>query len=156
LLKKLVPELFQRRSRKAWFSLAPPPTYICMGAPMTFPLSQRALKLTSSAIREILKVTERPEVISFAGGLPSPATFPVDRIRKRCCEILKTAPTPALQYGPTEGYAQLREWIAARHRARGANVTAEQVLVTTGSQQGLDLLGKTLIDVGSKVLVETP
>jgi 2-aminoadipate transaminase len=123
---------------------------------MTFTLSQRALKLTSSAIREILKVTERPEVISFAGGLPSPATFPVERIRKHCEEILTSAPTPALQYGPTEGYAQLREWIAQRHRARGANVTAENVLVTTGSQQGLDLLGKTLIDVGSKVLVETP
>jgi 2-aminoadipate transaminase len=123
---------------------------------MTWILSQRARKLTSSAIREILKVTERPEVISFAGGLPSPATFPVERLRAHCEHILRTAPMPALQYGPTEGYAQLREWIAAHHVARGCNVTAAQVLVTTGSQQALDLLGKVLIDPGSRVLVETP
>lgn len=118
---------------------------------MTWTFSQRAQKLTSSAIREILKVTERPEVISFAGGLPSPATFPVERMRKACNDILTTAASPALQYGPTEGYLPLREWIAARH-----NVSAANVLVTTGSQQGLDLLGKALIDPGSRVLVETP
>jgi 2-aminoadipate transaminase len=119
-------------------------------------LSQRARKLTSSAIREILKVTERPEVISFAGGLPSPATFPAERLRQHCDAILRTAPAAALQYGPTEGYSPLREWIAARHSARGAKVSAANVLVTTGSQQALDLLGKTLIDTGSRVLVETP
>lgn len=118
---------------------------------MTWTLAQRAQKLTSSAIREILKVTERPEVISFAGGLPAAATFPVARLRQCCDEILSTSPAPALQYGPTEGYLQLREWIAQRH-----NVPVGNVLVTTGSQQGLDLLGKTLIDVSSKVLVETP
>src|SRR5262245_18651862 len=123
---------------------------------MTWTLSERAQKLTSSAIREILKVTERPEVISFAGGLPSPATFPVDRIRRHCEEILTSAPTPALQYGPTEGLTPLREWIAARHTARGAHVSPAQVLVTTGSQQALDLLSKVLIDTGSRVLVETP
>lgn len=114
-------------------------------------LSQRAQKLTSSAIREILKVTERPEVISFAGGLPSPATFPVERMQRACHDILSTAPNPALQYGPTEGYMPLREWIGARH-----DVSPERVLVTTGSQQALDLLGKVLIDPGSRVLVETP
>jgi 2-aminoadipate transaminase len=118
---------------------------------MTWTLSQRAQKLTSSTIREILKVTERPEVISFAGGLPSPATFPVERLRRCCDDILNVNPSAALQYGPTEGYMQLREWIAQRH-----GVAAKNVLVTTGSQQGLDLLGKVLIDVGSKVLVETP
>jgi 2-aminoadipate transaminase len=123
---------------------------------MTWIFSERARKLTSSAIREILKVTERPEVISFAGGLPSPATFPVERLRQHCQGILTSAPTPALQYGPTEGYTPLREWIAARHAARGARVNPSQVLVTTGSQQGLDLLGKVLIDTGSRVLVETP
>ncbi|HEY8540344.1 MAG TPA: PLP-dependent aminotransferase family protein [Steroidobacteraceae bacterium] len=114
-------------------------------------LSQRAQKLTSSAIREILKVTERPEVISFAGGLPSPATFPVDRLSAACQEVLAKAPSAALQYGPTEGYLPLREWVAARHA-----VDVDNVLITTGSQQGLDLLGKVLIDVGSRVLVETP
>jgi 2-aminoadipate transaminase len=118
---------------------------------MTWTLSQRAQKLTSSTIREILKVTERPEVISFAGGLPSPATFPVERLRRCCADILHANPSAALQYGPTEGYMQLREWIAQRH-----GVAAKNVLVTTGSQQGLDLLGKVLVDVASKVLVETP
>lgn len=127
-----------------------------MTGPITWTFSQRARKLTSSTIREILKVTERPEVISFAGGLPSPATFPVDRLRKACNDILASAPSPALQYGPTEGYLPLREWIAARHSTGGVRIDVNQVLVTTGSQQALDLLGKVLIDVGSRVLVETP
>src|SRR5687768_4771461 len=118
---------------------------------MAWTLSQRAQKLTSSAIREILKVTERPEVISFAGGLPSPDTFPVERLRVHTQRVLQDQPTAALQYGPTEGYMALREWIAERHHSSPANV-----LVTTGSQQALDLLGKVLIDAGSRVLVETP
>lgn len=123
---------------------------------MTLTLSQRAQKLTSSAIREILKITERPEVISFAGGLPSPDTFPVERVRASTETILKTAPVPALQYGPTEGYLPLREWIAERHSTGSVRIDPADVLVTTGSQQALDLLGKTLIDPGSRVLVETP
>lgn len=123
---------------------------------MTWTLSQRAQKLTSSAIREILKVTERPEVISFAGGLPSSATFPVARLRECCDEILRTDSAAALQYGPTEGYMPLREWIAQRHSNEGVQISPQDVLVTTGSQQALDLLGKVLIDPGSKVLVETP
>jgi 2-aminoadipate transaminase len=123
---------------------------------MSWTFSQRAQKLTSSAIREILKVTERPEVISFAGGLPSPATFPVERIRQACNDILASNPSAALQYGPTEGYLPLREWVAERYSNNGVNVSVDQVLITTGSQQGLDLLGKVLIDVGSRVLVETP
>ncbi|SEL05300.1 valine-pyruvate aminotransferase apoenzyme [Pseudoxanthomonas sp. GM95] len=119
-------------------------------------LSQRALALTSSAIREILKVTERPEVISFAGGLPSGSTFPVERMRAATNKVLDEAPQAALQYGPTEGYLPLREWVAARLARNGAPVSAANVLIVTGSQQGLDLLGKTLVDEGSKVLVETP
>ena len=123
---------------------------------MSWTLSQRAQKLTSSAIREILKVTERPEVISFAGGLPSPDTFPVERLRAKAAEVLTNDPSPALQYGPTEGYLKLREWIAERYSTPSARIDPQNVLVTTGSQQALDLLGKTLIDSGSKVLVETP
>lgn len=119
-------------------------------------LSKRAQGLTSSAIREILKVTERPEVTSFAGGLPSPATFPIERIRWACSKVLDEAPQASLQYGPTEGYTPLREWVAARLSRNGATIRPSQVLITTGSQQGLDLLGKVLIDEGSKVLVETP
>lgn len=123
---------------------------------MNITLSRRAQALTSSAIREILKVTERPEVISFAGGLPSPATFPVERMRQATETVLREAPHPALQYGPTEGYLPLREWIADRLSRGGAPIPASRVLITTGSQQALDLLGKVLIDEGSKVLVETP
>src|SRR5690606_13385588 len=121
-----------------------------------FTLSGRARALTSSAIREILKVTERPGVISFAGGLPSPATFPVERMREATEKVLREAPHAALQYGPTEGYTPLREWVAERLGRNGAKIPASRVLITTGSQQGLDLLGKVLIDEGSKVLVETP
>ena len=123
---------------------------------MSWTLSQRAQKLTSSAIREILKVTERPEVISFAGGLPSPDTFPVERLRAKATEVLTNDASPALQYGPTEGYLQLREWIATRYSTPSARIDPQNVLITTGSQQALDLLGKTLIDSGSRVLVETP
>ncbi|CAJ4478846.1 aminotransferase family protein [Burkholderia pseudomallei] len=119
--------------------------------PPRWALSERARKLTSSAIREILKVTERPEVISFAGGLPSPATFPAERMREAAERVLRDSPAAALQYSATEGFLPLREWIAERYRVR-----TTQVLVTTGSQQALDLLGKVLIDPASRVLVETP
>lgn len=119
--------------------------------PPHWQLSERARKLTSSAIREILKVTERPEVISFAGGLPAPATFPAERMRAAADRVLRDAPAAALQYSATEGYLPLREWIAERYRVR-----VSQVLVTTGSQQALDLLGKALVDPGSPILVETP
>src|SRR3984957_15528091 len=123
-------------------------------------LSERARKLTSSAIREILKVTERPEVISFAGGLPSPATFPAERMREASDRILRDAPAAALPYSATEGYLPLREWVAARYSANRAGhsvqIRASQVLITTGSQQALDLLGKVLVCPDSPVLVETP
>ncbi|MGA2551970.1 MAG: PLP-dependent aminotransferase family protein [Burkholderiaceae bacterium] len=119
-------------------------------------LSRRAQNLTSSAIREILKVTERPEVISFAGGLPSPEGFPVEVIERALSHVLSTRGKSALQYGPTEGVRALREWVADDLNASGAEVTAEEVLIVSGSQQGLDLLGKVLIDPSSKVLVETP
>ncbi len=125
-------------------------------APRAWQLSERARKLTSSAIREILKVTERPEVISFAGGLPSPATFPAEEMRAAADRILRDEPAGALQYSATEGYLPLREWVAERHSVGGAKIRASQVLITTGSQQALDLIGKVLVCEGSPVLVETP
>ena len=118
---------------------------------MDFDLSRRMNRITSSAIREILKVTENPAVISFAGGVPAPETFPVELIKQASSRILSVSPGAALQYASTEGYGPLREWIAARH-----GVPQENVLITTGSQQGLDLLGKVLIDPGERVLVENP
>ncbi|HEV7617937.1 MAG TPA: PLP-dependent aminotransferase family protein [Burkholderiaceae bacterium] len=124
--------------------------------PIQWHFSQRAQQLQSSAIREILKVTMRPEIISFAGGLPSPATFPVERMGAAYDSVLSRQGKVALQYGPSDGYAPLREWIADSLSIDGARILPEQVLMLSGSQQGLDLLGKVLIDEGSKVLVETP
>jgi 2-aminoadipate transaminase len=124
--------------------------------PIQWQFSERAQQLQSSVIREILKVTVRPEVISFAGGLPSPATFPVERMRAAFDTVLSNQGTVALQYGPSDGYGPLREWVAGSLSTNGAKILPEQVLMVSGSQQGLDLLGKVLIDEGSKVLVETP
>jgi 2-aminoadipate transaminase len=118
--------------------------------------SARASAIQSSAIREILKVTERPEVISFAGGLPSSATFPVDEMLASFDRVLTSRGREALQYSTTEGFAPLREWIAARVGTPEAPVSPEEVLIVSGSQQGLDLLAKVLVDQGDKVLVETP
>jgi 2-aminoadipate transaminase len=118
--------------------------------------SQRANRLTSSAIREILKITERPEVISFAGGLPSPAGFPVAQLKAGFDRVLETQPELALQYGRTEGYTPLREWVAQQMSREGAPVDPEEVLIVSGSQQALDMLGKLFIDPGSRVLVEAP
>jgi 2-aminoadipate transaminase len=118
--------------------------------------SERAQQLKSSAIREILKVTMRPEIISFAGGLPSPETFPVERMRAAYDAVLSRQGKVALQYGPTDGYGPLREWVADSLSTDGAKIVPDQVMMVSGSQQGLDLLAKILIDEGSKVLVETP
>ncbi|WP_129141820.1 PLP-dependent aminotransferase family protein [Modicisalibacter coralii] len=123
---------------------------------MPWPFSQRADALSSSVIREILKVTEQPDVISFAGGLPSPQSFPVEALREATARVMANDPEAALQYGPTEGFAPLRRWIAEHMARRGMEVSPAQVLLTTGSQQALDLIAKTLIDPGSRVLVETP
>ena len=126
-----------------------------MPTPYTF--SQRAEKITSSTIREILKVTERPEIISFAGGLPAPVGFPLHDMNAAFDRVLGQNGRTALQYGPTEGYTPLREWVAADMQRRGAGpVGTDEVLIVSGSQQALDLLGKLFIDPGSNVLVEAP
>jgi len=124
--------------------------------PIQWQFSERAQQLQSSFIREILKITQRPEIISFAGGLPSPATFPVERMKAAYDKVLSDNGKVALQYGPTDGYAPLREWIAGSLSTAGSTILPEQILMTSGSQQALDLLGKVLIDEGSRVLVETP
>lgn len=118
--------------------------------------SQRAQKLTSSTIREILKVTVRPEIISFAGGLPSPEGFPVDVINQAFSRVLENTGKTALQYGPTEGYDPLRQWVVDDLKQAGADVDVDEVLIVSGSQQALDMLGKLFVDPGSKVLIEAP
>jgi 2-aminoadipate transaminase len=124
--------------------------------PMQWQFARRTERLKSSAIREILKITMQPEIISFAGGLPSPATFPVEKMRAAYDTVLSQHGKVALQYGPSDGFAPLRAWVADSLSINGARIVPEQVLMVSGSQQGLDLLGKVLIDEGSKVLVETP
>lgn len=123
---------------------------------MNWTLAQRAEKMNPSVIREILKVTEKPGIISFAGGLPSPKTFPVEAMLEASQRVLTQDGRSALQYAASEGYAPLREWVAADLAKQGMDVSPDQVLITTGSQQGLDLLAKILIDAGSRILVETP
>ncbi len=131
---------------------------------MTWHLARRAERLNPSTIREILKITEQPGIISLAGGLPSADTFPVAAMAEATARVLRDTPADggmssarsALQYAASEGYAPLREWVAAEMAGQGLQVDASQVLITTGSQQGLDLVGKVLIDPGSRVAVESP
>ena len=115
------------------------------------PLSSAARRMSSNAIREILKVTQRPDVISFAGGLPAPELLPVADVRVAVDRVLTVYGAAALQYSITEGHLPLREWIA-----RQSGLTPDRVQIVSGSQQGLDLLGRVLIDPGDVVLVEQP
>lgn len=119
----------------------------------TWTLAQRAAKMNPSVIREILKVTEKPGIISLAGGLPSPKTFPVDDFAQACAAVLGNDGASSLQYAASEGYLPLRQAVAD---FLPWDVSPDQILITTGSQQGLDLVAKVLIDTGSRVLVETP
>ena len=118
--------------------------------------AQRTQRMMGSAIRELLKFTENPEVISFAGGLPAPEVFPIKEFKVACLKVLEEQGPQSLQYGTTDGYLPLREMIA-RHTARyGIEVTSENILITSGSQQALDLLGKIFINPGDRILVESP
>ena len=123
---------------------------------MTFRFAERMHTMKPSTIREMLKMTERPDVISFAGGLPAPELFPVDDIRMAAERVLVESGAKAFQYGVTQGIAPLREQIAQEMARRDIPCTADDVLITTGSQQGLDLLGKIFIDAGDAILTENP
>jgi 2-aminoadipate transaminase len=120
------------------------------------PRARRARFAVPSAVREILKVTERPDVISFAGGLPAEELFPVEAMQRAIAETLSRDGRAALQYGTTEGYPGLRAWIAERLARHGRPVHAEDLIVTHGSQQGLDLVARVLLDPGDKVVIESP
>ena len=127
-----------------------------MSTAWTSRYAQRTKGIKSSAIRELLKITQRPEVISFAGGLPAPDVFPVARFQEACRKVLEQNASMALQYGATEGYEPLREMIARHTERYGIKAQTENVLITSGSQQALDLIGKLLINAGDRVLVEAP
>ena len=123
---------------------------------MTFPFAQRLDNVETSAIRELFKLLGKPGIISFAGGFPDSAMFDVHGITEAVDKALINEPGAALQYGATEGYQPLREQLAAFMQSKGAQVAADQLIVTTGSQQALDLLGKCLVDPDSKAIVEGP
>ena len=118
--------------------------------------ADRMNNVHKSFIREILKVTEDENIISFAGGLPNPKSFPVDEIEDATCKILRENGNEILQYSTTEGYLPLREYIAERYLKQGLTVNADEVLITNGSQQGIDLISKVFLNKGDKILVESP
>jgi len=118
--------------------------------------AQRTQRMKESAIRELLKFSERKDIISFAGGMPAPEIFPIDEFREACDKALREHGADCLQYGSTDGYLPLREMIAHQSTRYGINVTAENILPTSGSQQALDLIGRIFINPGDRILVESP
>ena len=119
-------------------------------------LARRCERMNPSVIREILKLTELPGVRSLAGGLPSADTFPVEAMREATARVLGDNPRQALQYAASEGFGPLRDWVSGMLGAQGITAPADRVLITSGSQQGLDLVGKVMLDAGNTVAVETP
>jgi 2-aminoadipate transaminase len=109
-----------------------------------------------SIIRELLKFTQQPDIISFAGGMPAPELFPREQLQEAACRVLSENGEKALQYGPTEGLMPLRRWISERMVRYGIQAEASNVFITTGAQQALDLIGKLLINPGDQILVEEP
>lgn len=136
-------------------SLVPTPAPAASG-PHLPALARRMADMPPSAVREILKVAERPDILSFAGGLPAPELFPVEEIAAAHAEVLRDHGGSALQYSTTEGFGPLRAWIADHLRARGIPARPDEILITSGSQQGIDLAARVFLDPGDVVLVENP
>ena len=127
-----------------------------MQTPWEYRFAHRTQKMGSSVIRELLKFTEQPDIISFAGGLPAPEVFPLKEFQEACNQVLTDHGPQALQYSTTEGYLPLREMIA-RHNARySVRVTSDNIMITSGSQQALDFIGRLFINRGDYVVVESP
>ena len=124
---------------------------------MHYRFSKRSGQVSESFIAEMLKYIGDPEMISFSGGFPSPRSFPTEALEKAASAVLREEGEQALQYGPTQGYLPLRQWIAQRYKTRlGLDVDPEHILITTGSQQGLDLMAKIFLDPGDPVVLEFP
>ncbi len=127
-----------------------------MQTPWEYRYAHRMQKMGSSVIRELLKLTEQPDIISFGGGLPAPEVFPVKEFKEACNVVLDTMGPQALQYGTTEGYTPLREMIA-RHTGRyGIKVDANNICITSGSQQALDFMGRLFLNRGDYIVTESP
>ncbi len=127
-----------------------------MALNLTRLFADRTKEMRASEVRELLKLLQLPDMISFAGGFPNPESFPADIIRELACDVLKRDPAGTLQYGITEGYAPLRESIAQRMTGRGMDVSKENVLVVSGSQQAIDLMAKVFINPKDTIVVSAP
>ncbi len=127
-----------------------------MQTPWEYRYAHRTKQMGSSVIRELLKLTEQPDIISFAGGLPAPEVFPLEQFRQACNRVLEEFGPQALQYSTTEGYRPLREMIARHTRRYAVEVTPENILITSGSQQALDFIGRLFINRGDYIIVESP
>ncbi len=127
-----------------------------MTTPWKHRYAQRMQGMSSSVIRELLKLTQKPDIISFAGGLPAPEIFPIQEFETAVVRLLETKGAQALQYSPTEGYPPLRQFIADKMSRYGIEATADNILITSGAQQALDLIGRIMIDPGDVILTENP
>nr|BAL55674.1 valine-pyruvate aminotransferase [uncultured Chloroflexota bacterium] len=127
-----------------------------MQTPWEYRYAHRTKQMGSSVIRELLKLTEQPDIISFAGGLPAPEVFPLEQFREACNRVLDQFGPQALQYSTTEGYRPLREMIARHTRRYAVEVAPENIMITSGSQQALDLIGRLFINRGDYIVVESP
>lgn len=127
-----------------------------MQTPWEYRYANRTKRMGSSVIRELLKLTEQPDIISFAGGLPAPEVFPVEEFKQACIYILDNFGPQSLQYSTTEGYRPLREMIARHTERYSVNITPENILITSGSQQALDFIGRVFINQGDHIIVESP
>ena len=127
-----------------------------LNTPWEYRYAHRTSRMGSSVIRELLKLTQQPDIISFGGGLPAPEVFPVKEFQEACNTVLSDQGAQALQYGTTEGYLPLREMIA-RHNARfSVKVSPDNIMITSGSQQALDFIGRLFINRGDYIVVESP
>ncbi len=127
-----------------------------MQTPWEYRYAHRMQKMGSSVIRELLKLTEQPDIISFAGGLPAPEVFPLKEFQEACNVVLREQGAQALQYSTTEGYRPLREMIARHNSRYSVEITPDNILITSGSQQGLDFIGRLFINRGDYIVVESP
>jgi 2-aminoadipate transaminase len=127
-----------------------------MQTPWEYRYANRTRRMGSSVIRELLKLTEQPDIISFGGGLPAPEVFPVKQFQAACNNVLERDAAQALQYSTTEGFRPLREMIAQRTARYAVSVTPENILITSGSQQALDFIGRVFINQGDYIVVESP
>ena len=127
-----------------------------MTTPWKSRYAQRNQRMGRSIIRELLKLMQEPGIISFAGGMPAPEVLPIERTQEAACRVLSEHGVQALQYGPTEGFPPLRQFISDRMNRYGITAKSSNVVITTGSQQALDLIGKLLINPGDQILVEEP